>query len=173
MDSLSAILEADEAAALVPVTDRGVRRYYFSGSATIGGVLDPVVTVEPGATLELSATGTLAGLYVGSGSDQGGLVAQGTLAAPITFTRSGSAGHWLGVLFLSNCLDANSILDDAIVEYGGASASFPGAVYFNQCNGAITDSTVRDSARYGIYRASATPLISNITYANNALGDLF
>ncbi len=151
--------------------------YHVASTVTIAGSDDPVVTIEAGATFAFETSPGTIGFVVGSTATngKGGLIAQGDLAgdAPITFTRAGSTGNWSGLRFLTFCLDPSSILDDVLVEYGGGSASYPGNVYTSGCGATITDSTIRDSARYGIYTIGTDPTISNITYANNASGDYY
>src|SRR5205809_660080 len=81
------------------------------------------LTLNPGVVLKFS---TSLGLFVGSGANLGALVASGTAAQPITFTTASATpapGQWLAVYFDDGTVDATSILDHCVVEYGGTTYS--------------------------------------------------
>ena len=67
------------------------------------------------------ASGT--GLFVSSsGNYPGALIAQGTDGSPITFTSNAASpapGDWKGIYFSSYSDDATTLLEHAVVEYGG------------------------------------------------------
>ncbi len=77
----------------------------------------PVVTLEPGTEIRFETDGRL---RVGEGND-GVLDAQGTVAAPITFTTADVAApaFWRGIDF--NQGSDGSVLDHVTVSYGGRS----------------------------------------------------
>ena len=62
-------------------------------------------------------------------------------------------------------------MDGVTVEYGGDNGY--GNIWWYYCDGSIDSSTLSDSAAYGMYRSAASPSVSNITYSNNASGDLY
>ena len=57
------------------------------------------------------------------------------------------------------------------VSYGGDNGY--GDLYFAGCDGAATDVTVSNSSTWGIYRDSASPTLTRVTYTDNASGELY
>ncbi len=141
--------------------------YIVTGTVTVRGAshgLTATLTIEPGVTVEF-ATG--AGLILGSGSNTyktyGALRAQGTEAAPITFT-SGAAdpapGDWDGIKFSYYTNSSASILEHCIVEYGGRSTN---ANVWTQSSPAIRNCTIQHSSMYGMYLLGSSSDIRNNT----------
>ena len=54
------------------------------------------LTIDPGTTLKIAASYRI---NVGSNTNKGSLIARGTAAERIKFTRSGTSGTWLGMMF--------------------------------------------------------------------------
>ena len=75
-------------------------------------------------------------------------------------------------MYLGEHCDAADVkLSYVTVSYGGANGL--GNVVFDQCDGTMTKSTVSASDAWGIYRLSATPTLTDITYSDNASGTLY
>lgn len=140
--------------------------YYIQGEILISGALSPNLIIEPGASLYFDSG---AGLTVGSGSP-GSISAGSNGGLPILFSAlSQVPGGWSGIIFDSSC--APSTLDNVIVEYGGSNGL--GSIVWSNCSESISNSTVSHSSSWGIYREDgALPTITNVTYFNNASGDL-
>jgi hypothetical protein len=89
------------------------------------------------------------GLVVG-GADStvlGGLVANGT-----TFTSDSATpnpGDWSGVAFGRTTIADSATLAGCVIEYGGGNGK--GSVYSDSCPLALTGTTIRNSAGYGVY----------------------
>jgi hypothetical protein len=152
--------------------------YEITGDVNVHHAVDPILTLEPGSTFQM---GPNADLLIGNGGtgELGGLIAQGDdtdplTIIPITFTSNRATkapGDWGYLFFGNNCIDAQILLEDVVVEYGGGNGG--GELYFYFCNGSATDSTIRDSSAYGVYRTGSTPTLTNNTYSNNASGNVF
>ncbi len=113
------------------------------------------------------------GCYIRSGwrSDPGLFVVEGTAANPVVFTSSSenpSPGIWNGIELLSGT-DPMTSIDHAVIEWAGT-MDF-GAIYVSG-PASITNTTIRNSAGYGIF-VSGTPELTlmNNTYENVALGE--
>jgi hypothetical protein len=79
------------------------------------------LVVEPGATVTFARQAGLETVSDGDDKSLGSLIAQGTEAAPITFTsgeKTRAAGDWLG-LFISGVPTDETVLDHVVIEYGG------------------------------------------------------
>ncbi|HEB92983.1 MAG TPA: hypothetical protein ENI94_05860 [Gammaproteobacteria bacterium] len=113
-------------------------------------------------------------------NSSGSLQAIGTKAEPILFTgREELPGFWEGIEFYrSNSL--NNQLDYVTVEYGGlGGGSNIGSVCFSSSptRFSVTNSTIKDSDGWGIYRYGDEAdgcfiTLSDNTYNNNASGDV-
>jgi len=136
--------------------------------------IDAQLTVIAGATLVFA---TDAGLSIRA---EGAIVANGTAAAPITFTSAAgtpAAGDWKGIFINSNS-NANSLTNVTVSYASGENYCCGQAdeanVYVN--NGGrltIADSTLSNAQDYGFYAEDgATIKVDNITYSNNADGDM-
>jgi len=125
-------------------------------------ITNATVTIEPG-TKVIFKTG--ADLNIGTG---GGLIADGTTAA-ITFTgETKQAGFWDYIEFDDDAVNANSIMKNCIIEYGGGYSSSGAMLYIN--NGAtISNCTIRNSESDGVKIVQdATPVFTNNTITLNA-----
>src|SRR5262245_3112195 len=98
----------------------------------------------------------------------GTLIANGTATNPILFTSdetSKQPGQWEQIVFRDSSDDANSILNNCIIEYGGAFAE--GNLTFLAASPRVMNTTVRNSLNDGIYCNFASPQISNCRIINN------
>jgi hypothetical protein len=113
----------------------------------------PVLTIEPGTELRFAVGRRL---RVGEGND-GVLDAQGTAAAPITFTSidAGGAVFWRGIDF--NQGSDGSVLDQVIVSHGGSGA---GTGNLNFRSGSVVS--------LGIARLTYSANYAAVVYAGSA-----
>ena len=129
-----------------------------------------MVVLEAGTTFAFDSG---AELVVGYGSS-GALQAIGTATAPILLTSSSAspaAGDWNGLTLSSSCVAADTTLEHVEISYGGDNSY--GNIYLYSCDATISDTATTDASTWGIYRRSASPTLSSITYSNNASGDLY
>ena len=109
----------------------------------------PVLTIEPGCTLEF---GQDAGLTVGYHSGtHGALYAVGTSQKPITFTGiAKTAGTWDGLHLSEGTIPgvenntSTTVIQHAVIEYGG-SVSDSGLLYLYSANPTVKNVTFRHS----------------------------
>jgi len=128
-------------------------------------VVDAAIAIEAGAEFRFDTNGFI---DVQSGS----ITAVGTALAPIRFLGlTESAGSHQGIRIVV----PGSVMRFVEIAHGGSAAlvSVEAANIAVDSSGSldISDATVRDSAGWGIYR-EGTVTDSNVTYANNAGGDL-
>ena len=122
--------------------------YLLRGDVAVGAAL----TIAPGATLVFQQD-----VYMNVNSS-GSLTAQGQAGAgqQITFTGElAQAGSWGGIWFSSTKMPTN-ILDYVSVSYGGgratgSSSRFPANIYVYGSQVTVTNSTISNSANYGIF----------------------
>ncbi|MBN2381089.1 right-handed parallel beta-helix repeat-containing protein [candidate division WOR-3 bacterium] len=110
--------------------------------------VEATLTLEPGVIVRFNS-GT--GLWIGY-SAPGALVAQGSSGSLIYFTSNvnpASPGDWLGIVFDDYTIDAATVLDYCVIEYGGGNGY--GEIQCNAASPSITKSTIRRSSSYGIY----------------------
>ncbi len=126
------------------------------------------VVFEPGVTMRFA-------LDTGIGVDAGTFNAQGTTSQPITFQGLATgAGSWAGLEIKSN--GANRI-DNCIIDGGGGADLYlfrRGNILVSDASRlTISNSTVRNSAAWGIHKASTGTLTATaVTYSNNADGNV-
>jgi hypothetical protein len=116
--------------------------------------------IDAGVTAQFEPAG---GLSVRSGS----LLVSGAETNPIVF--EGDA-DWYGVHLGEQCTLAT--FAHVTVTRGGSNGN--GALWFEGCDGSVSRSTIQDSPSWGVYRGPGVTLdLTEVSYANNALGDLF
>ncbi|MCP4806565.1 MAG: hypothetical protein GY913_01110 [Proteobacteria bacterium] len=103
-------------------------------------------------------------LYFGQGSDFADVTNDGDLLITSSEGAPGP-GDWRTLYFGAG---GTAMLDGITVEYGG---KVDGMIYCYQCTLDITNSTITDSAHYGIENNGGSVTASGNTYSNNALGD--
>ena len=130
------------------------------------------LTIKPGVLVRFDA-----GLAL---RVEGTLVARGTASQPITFTSSAgapTAGDWGYIHFTDASADAafdanwnytgGSIMEYAIVEYGGGLSGAPAALRLESAAPYIRNATIRNNARRGLYVSGASPRIIGNTIRDN------
>jgi len=147
--------------------------YWVTGNVYVEGTdADPaVLTLAAGASLAFAEdTGLLVSYYGGPG----GLIADGDETDPVTFAPAGveEAGAWRGLLLYDNAVDDLCVLSGVDIGYGGGSYS-DGNIELNGVSATISASRIHNSAAWGIaLDDGAVPLLLDISYADNASGDL-
>lgn len=132
--------------------------------------LTTTITVPAGVTLTISP-GVLVMASSSAGLDvDGTLVAVGTAAAPITFTRSGASGLWSGLSVTGTpSIPGSASLAYVNVSFGG-SCTFCADLYVeNSTSLTVANSTFTDSGGNGIYAHTGSVDVSDTTFTNNAL----
>ncbi|MEE9342419.1 MAG: Calx-beta domain-containing protein [Gammaproteobacteria bacterium] len=154
--------------------------YFFSKENTFY-MIDSFVTIQPGVTLIFNAKSRWAV------DSNGFLNARGTASEPIVFTgQQDIPGYWAGIHF-GRSNNVNNQFDHVVIEYGGSTNSQPGnnntsgnitMDCFLSSNAAfvsITNSTLKDSGGWGIYRRDTLNCHltqTNNTFSNNFKGDV-
>jgi hypothetical protein len=111
-------------------------------------MVDGNLTIEPGTTFKFEVNGHITMGYYSSTT----FIADGTAALPITFTSNATiptAGAWAGVGFEDNTL-TNTKMNYCIIDYAGSNPAY-GAVNLYTTSIVFTNSTIRNSASFGIY----------------------
>jgi hypothetical protein len=173
------------------IHDRGVP---YRVGVNANAVLDianiaapPTVTIEPGVTLKFNTGATLrVDASSGTTPAAGALVAVGTAAKPITFTSSAASpapGDWYGI-WLGRQPLATTLIDHAVIEYAGRASNSgtdsclvgPAGVQNDAAirilggepaNAPVTNSTIKDSARFGIDRGFRSDTKPSYLATNN------
>ena len=115
------------------------------------------LTIAPGAVVEFAAN---SGIQIGNNTSQGALIAQGTAANRITFTRYAASGTWAGITFNNGTADATTIIENADIQYSTG-------VAMTSASPTIRNSTITNVTGYGLYFSSSNPTIDTVTITNN------
>ena len=115
------------------------------------------LTIEPGVVVKFN---TSMSLQIGDSTNQGSLIARGTAANHITFTRSGTSGTWLGIIFNDKTVDSTAVIEYADFQYSGS-------LTMNSASPTIRNSTLSIATGNGITLNSANPVLDTITITNN------
>lgn len=121
--------------------------HVIKGELYIQGDNSPTVTILPGTVVRIGNGGAI---WVGY-NGRGGLVAKGTADQPIRITSDAPTpahGDWKTIGFYKGNLSAVSVIDHAIVEYGGH-ADY-GNVYLYQTTLKLANSEIRHSSSHGL-----------------------
>ncbi|ACM22020.1 repeat-containing protein [Geotalea daltonii FRC-32] len=133
--------------------------YVISGAIYVykDTISPATLTIEPGTTIKLFAGGS--GLYIGSGANQGALIAKGTTTERITFTRSGTSGTWAGLTYYDGAVDATSVIENADIQYTTGFSINSASPVFRNC-------TITDMTGYASF-SNSNPVLENVTLTNN------
>ncbi len=167
VEILGETIAADTTCAMLPVPYVVLQDITVANSATQSATL----TIQPGVQIRFNAA---TGLYIGTTTLRGALVAAGTPAQPIVFTTSNAtpaAGQWKAIYFDNESVDAVSVLENCVVEYGGATELAD--VRLVNSSPTIRSCTIRNSSGRGIYGTTgASPLVQGNTLSGNAAFDV-
>lgn len=120
----------------------------------IQGPNAPILTLEPGIIVRFESN---RGLYIAFDEDPGGLVALGTLEAPILLTSAGAPepGAWSGISAKQQALDSSLKLAHTTLQYAGG-AYVEGALNAQDAVFQVNNVTLEASGQLGFsFRASA------------------
>ncbi len=124
------------------------------------------LTIQPGTTVQVTSGN---GVHI---NVLGTLIANGTAAAPITFTALNPAdGVWGGIWTSgSSQTPANLSLDYVNLSYAGVNNSGEGAVLVNKATVTIDHSTISNGAGNGVFVGYGDQITLNrTTFTNNGL----
>ncbi len=156
--------------------------YVVAGDITVRysspswGATVATLILNPGVELRFEP-GT--GIYVGKNyaSNEydyyGALSAQGTPETPIIFTSNAASpapGDWKGIRFQNQTIDADSLLEHCIVEYGGHTNN--ANIYLASAKPTIQYNTIRNSSHSGIY-VSGTGANGSTVSCNNLKDNMY
>ena len=130
------------------------------------------LTIEPGVEVRFNKDATNPRLIIGeggAGGTSGRLIAQGTDTEKIIFTSNEASpqpGDWRNIYFWNAAAD-DSIIENAIIEYGGSQ----GSIDINSSNPIIRNCIIRRSLNAGIHiSGSSSPDISCCDITENEVG---
>ena len=111
--------------------------------------IDGNLTIEPGTTFKFDTNGWIEIGYFAVTT----FIADGTAAAPITFTSNSAspvAGAWRGIVVYEKA-QTNSKMNYCVIDYAGSTALNRGALHMSGTASFIfTNNTIRNSSSYGI-----------------------
>lgn len=151
--------------------------YHTTGWLYVGSETGSTLTIEAGTTIimELGKSFGIGGTQYTT--SQGALIANGTAEEPIIFTSAGrstgtAAGDWEGIYFYDGSM-AGSLLNYCTIEFGGSIKSL-GSVYVRGTDfPTVTNTTIKNSAGYGIVAENANPTFENNIFIDNAMDDYY
>lgn len=137
--------------------------YVVTGTVFVQGAGAPVLTIQPGVTVQFTA-GTELQVNV---SSPGQLQAVGTSALPILFTASGSTtpGFWSGLQFGAS-MGASSHITYGTVEYGGTN-NYHGGIYVAGSSPVLDHVTLRNNTVAGMSVNVGSPVMTNSALTGN------
>ena len=159
--------------------------YYIRDAIAIGA--NKTLTITPGVVVKFEI-----GRYLLVNGNNSALRGLGTSLSPVTFTslrddtvggdtnNDGSTtgparGDWIEIQFADNSNDAASLIDHALIRYSGGTTCcgyvYYGAITLLGASPTIQNSTIRDSANYGMKTNSSIPTLGcNNIYDNTKYG---
>lgn len=149
--------------------------YNFDGNFDIGSGSGTTINIEPGTQLKMGSNSEITLAYYGGYAV---FNASGTAAEPIIFSSASpfpSAGDWKGI-FLHNGTSTGTTFNYCTISNGGGYSYGGNISLMDDVGGNVTisNSTISNSDKYGIYKDNAgdtNPTITNVTYSSNASGD--
>lgn len=133
--------------------------YRLLNQLTVSDPRSPVLTIEPGVTVEFTTT---AGIKV----NRGGVVIEGTPTEPITLTRAPGATTW-GRLFFEDNIDPASRIAHTTFEYAGGAG---GAITYNGESLTLDNVTVRYATNAGLYTRGTFVQVKESRFEQNGEG---
>ncbi len=148
--------------------------HIITGLTTVSN--NATLTIEPGVEVRFNKDATNPRLIIGTANDTGAkLIAQGTDTQKITFTSNESepqAGDWNAIFFWPTA-SPDSIIENAIIEYGGGETGGTGSIKIYGSSPTILNSAIRYSSGPGIeIVADGSPEISCCDITDNSIGIL-
>lgn len=138
--------------------------YTITGDVEVSN--NSILTIQPGTVIKFAASASLTIGYSGNAT----LIAEGTAALPIVFTSNAiapAAGAWEGLFFYDKTL-SNTSLAYCNVQYAGSNSNY-GAINLIGCDIAINNSSVTNSASFGIATSYQNSKGGFVSFANNTI----
>lgn len=152
--------------------------HIVSGTFTVAGADNPVLTIEAGVLVQFETRGKI---DVGSGTNAGGLQIKGTPEKPVRLTSSLSSakpGDWQGIAFSSQTLKNAASIENATFEFAGGSTQYSGAIFAETGKGdlpiTLKNVTIKNSLGAGLRLWGGARLSGeseNITITGTAVAD--
>jgi flagellar hook assembly protein FlgD len=119
------------------------------------------LTIDPGVLVKFIS----GAIQIGYNTNLGALVARGTAADHITFTRNGTSGNWSTMTFNDGTIDSTTVLEYVDIQYSNG-------ITMNSASPTIRNSTITDVANgyYGLYLNSSNPTIDTVAITSNGYG---
>ncbi len=148
--------------------DHGIP-YLLTNSVTIHWPSFPHLQIMPGCIIQLKQGDNIRVGHLSNAAYKGSLEAEG-----VTFTRANVGEIHCGIYFAAHAEDANCILTDCIVEYGGDNdTSYNAGVIINQSAPTLNHVTFRNNDGFGlrindITEGDPLPEITNCRFYDNS-----
>ena len=137
----------------------------------VAGPITPVLTIEPGVTIEFDQG---VGLFIGTATQPGALVAEGTPAQPITMTTSDDmgGGRWAGLAFDARADPDITVLRGLNIGYGGRGYQWhetfcDGNINIYKADITVEGCEIHHSNQHGISMYESNATIINSTFYQN------
>ncbi|HUL00667.1 MAG TPA: right-handed parallel beta-helix repeat-containing protein, partial [Nitrospirota bacterium] len=114
------------------------------------------LTIQPGVVVYFNS-GT--SLQIGSSTNLGALVAQGTSTNHITFTQSAANVTWGGINFQAGTVNSTTNLQYVDIQYSTG-------ISMTSASPTIGYSTITNVSGYGMYLTSSNPSLQNVTISS-------
>jgi parallel beta-helix repeat protein len=139
--------------------------YVVSGTISVQGAANPLLTIEAGTTVKLLTQSEL----IVNNSSPGALSAIGTATQPIVFTSAtGTAkGSWDFLLLGGNGPSASQV-SYATIENGGSSTYGYGGVQVTGGSPVFDHVTIRNNLVGGVKVSAGSPAFTNCTFDGNS-----
>ncbi|MEA3357400.1 MAG: right-handed parallel beta-helix repeat-containing protein, partial [Patescibacteria group bacterium] len=125
------------------------------------------LTIEPGVEVRFNKDAVTPSLMITSSGAR--LIAQGTDTQKIIFTSNEASpqpGDWEDIRFTNDDASDDSIIENAIIEYGGGGIS-GGSIKILYSNPTIRNCIIRRSSSAGIYMYDSTSEVSGCRFEEN------
>jgi flagellar hook assembly protein FlgD len=135
---------------------------YVVISGTIAVYKDAItpvtLTIDPGVLVKFMS----GAIQIGWNANLGALVARGTAADRIIFTRNGTSGNWSTITFNDGTIDATTVLEYVDIQYSNG-------IVMNSASPTIRNSTLTDvtNGYNGLSLTSSNPTIDTVTISNS------
>lgn len=153
---------------------QGASHYFVQLDVTVAGPAAPTLTISPGMTIKFDSG---VGLYIGTITSTGALVADGTPAS-ILLTRAGTENdRWAGLFFDQMADTTKTVVKKVVLSYGGQGViwhryqgdmrSFGGNINIFRSAPTIEDCELDHSLWHGIHIVEGQPTIRRNTLHDN------
>ena len=135
--------------------------YALSGTVNVQNPSIPQLRINPGCEIRIPDNASITIGSTSNSSYRGSLHATGA-----TFTKVSGGNFHNGIYFANHADEANCLLEDCIVEYGGASTSY-GNVRCYYSSPTLRGCELRYSSGQGLMLSVATPVVADCEIHHN------